>query len=228
MRRLLLAFASLSLLAQSGKEILERVDRLRHPWPTFSVELTVKTAKLEQRWRVSARENGDARMDGLSPKEQGRSVLMLGDHMWLLLPGTRRPVPVTPNQRLLGPAGAGDVARIRFHEDYRLEALAEDQLEGRACWRLELSARGPLTSARKVQLWVAKEGLIPLKAEFWLASGKLARTAEFGPPTRALGRMVLSGMRVREPDGSDMAFSFSAWMKDSVEPSLFVLPGQVR
>lgn len=228
MRPFLLAFASLSLLAQSGEEILERVDRLRHPWPTFSVELTVKDAKTEQRWRVSARENGDARLDGLSAKEQGRSVLLLGDQMWLLLPGAKRPVRVTPQQRLMGPAAGGDVARTRFREDYRVEKREADTLGDQPCWRLELTARRPVSSARQVLLWVAKEGLVPLKAEFHMASGKLARTARFATPVQALGRAVLAGMTLTEPNGSEVTLHFSDWKKGGVDPALFALPSVER
>ena len=215
---------ALPLVAQSGEEILTRVDRMRHPWPAFSMELTVKDAKVAQRWRVSARENGDARLDGLSEKEKGRSVLLLGDQMWLLLPGTKRPVKVTPQQRMLGPAAGGDVARTRFRKDYRILALGEDTLDGRSCWHLDLAARSALLSARSVRLWVLKERLIPLKAEFYLASGKLARTALFGQPVQALGMTVLSSMELAEPGGARAELLFSDWSKGGVEADLFELP----
>jgi outer membrane lipoprotein-sorting protein len=228
MRSLLLACASLSLLAQSGEEILDRVDRLRHPWPIFSVELTVKDAKAEQKWRVSTRENGDTRLDGLSSKEQGRSILMLGDQMWLLLPGTKRPMRVTPQQRLLGPAAGGDVARTRFREDYQVQTLTEETLGGVTCWLLDLIARRPASSARKVLLWVAKDGLIPLKADFHLASGKLARTAQFEPPIQALGRPVMPGLMLSEANGTEVTLHFSNWTKGGVAASLFALPGLER
>lgn len=224
MRRLLLGCASLSLLAQSGEELLARVDRLRHPWPVFTVELSVKDARATQRWKVSARDNGDARLDGLSDKEKGRAVLLRGDQMWLLLPGSKRPLPVTPQQRLLGPAAGGDVARTRFREDYTVGALTEATLEGRACWRLELLARRPALSAREVSLWVAKEGSLPVQAEFRLASGRLARTARFGPPAQAHGQTVLSGMELEEPNGQRVELAFSGWARGGVAPSVFELP----
>lgn len=228
MRLALVAVAALPLLAQSGEEILARVDRLRHPWPAFTVELTLQAPGASQRWKVSARENGDARLDGLSPKEKGRSVLLLGDQMWLLLPGSKRPVKVTPQQRMMGPAAGGDVARTRFREDYAVQSLVQEALDGRDCWRLELRARRPSLSARTAVLWVAREGSLPLKAEFHLASGKLARTALFGPPVQAHGQPVLSGMVIEEPSGARAELSFSAWARGGVAPSAFELPGSLR
>jgi hypothetical protein len=224
----LLLLAALPVLAQSGEEILARVDRLRHPWAAFKVELTLSDGKASQRWLVSARENGDARLDGLSDKEQGRAVLMLGDQMWLLLPGSKRPLKVTPQQRMLGPAAGGDVARTRFRTDYSVAALRGEDLEERPCWVLDLEARTPATSARQVRLWVARDGLLPLKAEFRLASGKLARTARFGPPSQALGQPVLSGMSLVEPGGARVDVTFSGWSRGGVKAEQFRLPEATR
>lgn len=224
----LLWLAALPALAQSGEEILARVDRLRHPWPAFTMELTLKAPGLSQQWKVSARENGDARLDGLSKKEKGRAVLLRGDQMWLLLPSTKRPVQVTPQQRLMGPAAGGDVARTRFREDYTVETLGEERLEGRDCWRLELVAKRPALSARKVLLWVAKEGTLPLKAEFRLASGKVQRTAFFGAPVQSHGQAVLSKMVIEEPSGGRAELVFGNWVRGGVDAAVFELPDQDR
>jgi hypothetical protein len=228
MRAVLLFAAALPVLAQSpapeGGEILGRVDRLRHPWPAFTVELAMKAPGVVQRWKVSARENGDARLDGLSEKEKGRAVLLLGDEMWLLLPGTKRPIRVTPQQRLMGPAAGGDVARTRFREDYRVTALASEPFEGRACWRLDLEARRPSLSARTVRLWVAKADGAPIEAAFHLASGKLARTVRFAPPVPVDGRPVLARLDLREPNGTTATLSFSHWHPGGVDPEAFILP----
>lgn len=224
---LLLCTASLAaqgLEAARAEEILARVDRFRHPWPAFTVELTVATEKGSQRWRVAAREDGDARLDGLSDKEKGRSVLLKGDDMWLLLPGTKRPLKVTPQQRLLGPAAGGDVARTRFQKDYRVEEMAEEAFEGRPCWRLDLVARRPALSARTVRLWVARNDGAPLRAEFHLASGKLARRADFDPAVTAGGRSVLRALVLTEPDGSKATLTFAHWHPDGVDPAWFELP----
>ena len=225
----MLLLAALPALAQStqapsGEELLAWVDRLRHPWPSFRVELTVKDAKTAQRWKVSARENGDARLDGLGEQEKGRAVLMLGDQMWLLLPGSKRPLKVTPQQRMLGSAAGGDVARTRFRQDYTVQELNDDAIDALPCWRLELAARTPALSARTVRLWVTKERGLPVKAEFRLASGKLARTALFGPPAQALGQPVLSWMDLVEPGGATVRLVFSGWSKGGVAAELFERP----
>ena len=62
---------------------------------------------------------------------------------------------MTPQQRLLGPAAGGDVARTRFRKDYTVQEVTEETLGDRPCWRLDLTARSPALSARTVRLWVA-------------------------------------------------------------------------
>lgn len=220
----LLFLAALPALAQSGDAVLAQVDRLRHPWPAFTVVLEVRDERTTQRWKVSARENGDARLDGLSEKERGRAVLALGADMWLLLPGTKRPLKVTPQQRLLGPAAGGDVARTRFRQDYAVRACAEDRLDGRPCWRLDLEARSPALSARTIQLWVERDTTAPLRAEFFMASGKRARVATFGPPATAHGQPVLSWMELEEASGAKVTLRFGPWTKGPVDPERFDLP----
>lgn len=215
--------AAAGLWAEAPEALLARVDRLRHPWPSFEVEVELKDAKATQRWRVLARENGDARVEGLSEKERGRTVLLLGEQMWLLLPNARRPVRVTPQQRLLGPAAGGDIARARFAEEYTVAGSGEDTFDGRACLRLDLEARRPALSFRRARLWVTTQG-VPLQAEFHLPSGRLAKRVLFDPPVQAAGATVLPGMILEEPGGAKAGVRFKNWSPGRHDPALFELP----
>ncbi len=224
MRLLPILLCCAPLVAQSSDDLLTQVDKLRHPWPSFTVEIELKNEKASQLWRVTARENGDARVEGLSKKEKGRAVLVLGDAMWLLLPGTKRPIKVTPQQRLLGPAAGGDIARTRFAEDYSVKGKLDDVLDGAPCWRLSLAAKRPATSFRTASLWVAKNGIRPIKAEFFLPSGKLAKTAIFWAPQTQRGASVLVRMDLVEPKGASAELHFDHWAPAVVDAKLFELP----
>jgi hypothetical protein len=76
-----------------------------------------------------------------------------------------------------------------------------------------------------VVLWVARDGNLPVKAEFRLASGKLARTALFGPPVQSHGQAVLSRMAIEEPSGARAELVFGNWIRGGVDPAAFELPG---
>ncbi len=211
------------LQAQDGSALLAQVDRLRHPWPAYAVDVTLADGRATQRWRVQVRENGDARVEGLSKREQGRSVLVLGDRMWLLLPGSRRPVPVTPQQRLLGPASGGDLARTRFAEDYAVEAATPDAWEGQSATRLELRARRSALSWRTAHLWVAQDGR-PLAGAFFLPSGKQARTVRFEAPVIVNGARLVPGLTLRDSSGQETRLAFDRWAPGPQEPARFALP----
>jgi hypothetical protein len=200
------------------------VDKLRHPWPAFSVQVEIVDGRRSQAWRVRARENGDARVEGVSEKEKGRAVLVLGDQMWLLLPNAKKPVAVSPAQRLLGPAAGGDIARTRFAEDYAVKTLGTGTLEGQAVWLLDLEARRKSITHRTARLAVSKDEGRPLQADFFLASGKAARTVKFGPVGSAAGKKVLTSMTVFEPRGGSAEIRFSAWTPGAADPKAFELP----
>ena len=51
-------------------------------------------------------------------RQQGRKFLILADKAWLIVPGTKNPVAVTPNQRMMGAMSYTDIARVRLASDY--------------------------------------------------------------------------------------------------------------
>jgi hypothetical protein len=211
------------LTAQTPDEVLKRVDHYRYPWPSFAMEVTLQDGKVRQQWRVQVRENGDARVEGLSEKERGRVVLLLQDQMWLLLPNAKRPVKVSPQQRLLGPAAGGDVARFRFAGDYALTDEQEETVDGLMARRLALQATRKNLSYQKALLWLSADGQ-PLRSEFFYASGKLARTTRFGPVVSERGVQVLSGLELEEPNGRKVKLGFAHWKPAQFEERLFQLP----
>ncbi|MBI4913256.1 MAG: outer membrane lipoprotein-sorting protein [Acidobacteria bacterium] len=218
------ALLALPLFGQSPEALLAKVDKLRHPWPAFSVEVALASEKGSQRWRVHARANGDARVEGLSEKEKGRSVLLLGEQMWLLAATSKRPMRISPQQRVMGPAAGGDIARTRFGEDYTVARAEPEAFEGAPATRLDLAARRPSISYRTVSLWVADDGR-PLAAAFHLASGKLAKRVRFEAPTLVQGVRLIPGMALEEPGGGKATLRFSAWAPGAPDPALFELPG---
>lgn len=210
--------------APNAEALLAAADRLRHPFPSFTVDMTVAMGGSEQRWRVRVRENGDARVEGLSEKEKGRAILTKGDEVWLILPAAKRPLKVSPQQRLLGPASGGDLARTRFRDDYAVESLRQDTLDGRTVWRLELKAKRPSLTFQRASLAMDAGTRLPLRADFLFSSGKIAKTAVYLSGALAAGREVLRGMEIRDPRGASATISFAGWTQGAHDPALFELP----
>jgi hypothetical protein len=114
-------------------------------------------------------------------KAKGRKFLMRGDKSWLLVPGSKHPVAISPNQRMLGNISFADLARINLADDYTgrvrpdLEACATHAGAGTAvCRVVDIRAntrRAPYASGT---VWLDGRGLA-VHAVFALASGKPAR-----------------------------------------------------
>ncbi|HEY3173085.1 MAG TPA: outer membrane lipoprotein-sorting protein [Thermoanaerobaculia bacterium] len=136
-------------------------------------------------------------------KNSGRKVLTNGDRMWLLVPGSTNPVPITPNQRLLGGASFGDVARLRFSEDYGAKATGGSETVGdRSCRILELTGKSSKLSYPRVILSVDERAKLPCRVRFFLASGREARAVTFTKFREQAGKKVVSEMEIRELVGA--------------------------
>jgi outer membrane lipoprotein-sorting protein len=209
MRKIALAFALglLALLASAQADLqalLAAVDATRNAF-----DEAIISARATQ--VVDGKESGSADFDvyvkgrdrGLivfrGGKNSGRKVLTNGDRMWLLVPGSRNPVPITPNQRLLGGASFGDVARLRFSEDYDARETGEaETAAGRSCRVLELTAKSPRGLYPRVLLSIDEREKVPCRVRFFLASGKEARDVTFTKFRRQAGKTVVAEMEVRE------------------------------
>jgi hypothetical protein len=132
-------------------------------------------------------------------KNNGRKVLTVGKRMWLIVPGTTHPVPITPNQRLLGGASFGDVAKLRFGDDY--DAVAREgtvEVEGRTCLLLDLTAKDPSSPYPKVTLLLDAADHLARKIVFFLPSGKEAKEALITSYGKAEGHTIITEMDIRE------------------------------
>ncbi|WP_444944638.1 outer membrane lipoprotein-sorting protein [Microbulbifer sp. ZKSA006] len=116
--------------------------------------------------------------------QEGQKMLMLQDNYWLLMPRSRRPIRITPMQRLLGGASIGDVATLTWSQDYRGQFVASEFLQDKLAHKLQLQAKTKGASYQKITLWLDAESHFPVRAELYLKSGKLAKVAHFVPGLR--------------------------------------------
>jgi Outer membrane lipoprotein-sorting protein len=136
-------------------------------------------------------------------KNDGRKALTVGQKMWLIVPGAENPVPVSANQRLMGGASFGDVARMRFAEDYAASLRpGTETVAGHVCRVVELTATSPKTPYPRITLWLDAGGEhLPRKLLFFLSSGKEAREVQFTRFTTIRGKTAVSEMEIRDRIG---------------------------
>ncbi len=179
----------------AGAAILRHVDALRNPLTNFTMDLELTNYHKNQpevwRLRVHGQGKDKSLVEFLAPAtEQGKYLLMLRDGMWVYVPDASKPIRISPLQRLMGEASNGDVARTNYSTDYTVESIAHEEDDGKPVNVLELKARDADLSYSRIRLWVSQDGDVPLKADYYVSSGKLLKRVFF----RELGS--LGGLRL--------------------------------
>jgi len=106
---------------------------------------------------------------------KGQKLLKSGRNMWFVKPGVSKAVPISPRQRLLGDASYGDLASTTFAVSYTPTRL--DDAKGN--YVFDLVAREKGQTYDRLKLWVDKDKLYGVKAEYYSLEGKLLKTATF-------------------------------------------------
>ena len=170
--------------AKTADELVKIADNYRQNADEIKVDTLIKLFKndaldKERRYDVYIKPGRKSLVISKTPSEKGQRVLMLDDKFWILLPKTKRPIRITPMQKLLGEASSGDIANMRWHEDYSATFLSSDKNNESANIELVLSAKRKGVTYKKIHLSLAPESNFPVKAELYLTSGKLAKIALF-------------------------------------------------
>lgn len=135
-------------------------------------------------YHVYMREGRQSLVMFKSPAEVGQKMLMLGDNYWLLMPKSRRPIRITAMQKLLGDASVGDISTLTWSGDYQSRIVRKDKVitddnTSLDTVLLELNASTKGVSYHRIELWLSSQSYFPVKANYYLRSGKLAKVAWF-------------------------------------------------
>ena len=166
-------------------KLLKDADRFRTGAENLQVETQVTVLNKdgsidkERRYTVFSQAQHKSLVLMRSPAEAGQKVLMLGDDFWLLLPGSARPLRITPSQKLLGDASTGDIATMSWAEDYSGTLVGEETCGERPCLHLSLQALRKGLSYQRIELWLGKQRHEPITADLYVLSDKLAKQARF-------------------------------------------------
>lgn len=110
-------------------------------------------------------------------QNKGRKFLTVGDKSWLIVPGSKNPIAVTANQRLLGASSFADIARVRLATDYAGTLRPGTETcgdAGKLCHVVEISSVLKSAPYASGTLWIDDGGLLR-RAIYRLASGKAAK-----------------------------------------------------
>jgi hypothetical protein len=185
--------------ALSGVRVLEKVDGYRQLSRSFTMKVKISDYKEEQL-------NDEAIFSGYFKgnekslllctrgKNKDMKVLMKSDHMWVSLSGSRRALRIAPMQRLMGQASNGDVAKVAFSVDYQPEIKEQNQ----NIIKILLKAKRKGATYQQVMLYVNARNYRPIKAEFFLLSGKHFKTAYYQDFMTIDGNAVVRKIRIED------------------------------
>jgi outer membrane lipoprotein-sorting protein len=211
-----LSIAAPACAAPDALALLKQADAVRNGWPSYVVRVKITNFEAgksdeEDLFEVSQKGTEKTYVEFLSPRDKGRHLLMLGDDMWIYLPDTSRPIRITPLERLSGNASNGDVARTNYAVDYDAVYLRSEAVGATQCHVLELTARRKGATYRKILYWLRAADARPVKADFFLASGKHTKSATFDEYQQVGGRMLLRRLtiydQIRKNSHSVMEYS---------------------
>jgi outer membrane lipoprotein-sorting protein len=130
------------------------------------------------KFRVLKSENDKVRSWFFEPASaQGQEMLRVGDNLWVYMPNLKRALRIASRESFQGgDFNNGDVLRVNYAADYTAKLVQSDD-DG--LWALELTARTAEATYDRVKLWMSRAKRLPVKAEYYAASGKLLRSARF-------------------------------------------------
>lgn len=116
-------------------------------------------------------------LEPLSSK--GSRMLQVDRNMWMTKPGLRKPIAISPRQRLTGQAALGDIAATNYAQDYDAKYLRQELVGTEMCHVLDLTAKSRQTTYDRITYWVSVRTNLAVKGDYLSLSGKRLKSAEF-------------------------------------------------
>ncbi|OHX13427.1 hypothetical protein BI347_07800 [Chromobacterium sphagni] len=165
------------------RDWLHKADLARGGWGSYKWSLSIHTedpaGATSTTYDIAVRD-GKALARTVEPKRyQGEKILIASRAMWYVKPGLRKPVSISPQQRLVGEAANGDIAATQYARDYSPAYAGSAQINGVDCYKLKLTAATPGATYEGIVYYLDKRSLMGVKADFLTASGAVFKTATF-------------------------------------------------
>lgn len=167
----------------SATDLVKQYDAVMAP-PAFEGLMSMVAHRQDgttrsYKMRVLKSSNDKVRVWFLEPAAaKGQEMLRVGDNLWVYMPNLKRTVRIAARESFQGgDFNNGDILRVNYVADYVPKHITSDDPQ---LWALELSAKSQEATYDRIKLWMSKAKRQPVRAEYYAASGKLLRSAQFG------------------------------------------------
>lgn len=168
-------------LAQTGDEILEKVDRNLMPesFESYRKLINIEPDGSQREFILFSLKKGNDKVVSLfvSPaSEEGRATLRLGENMWLYIPNVGKPIRITNLQSVVGGVfNNADILRLDYSVEYEVVEMEESD----ETYLLTLKAKTGTVAYDSLKMTVDKKVLVPIEIECFASSGLLVKTLHF-------------------------------------------------
>lgn len=194
---LLMATATMGLLAQDAKEILETVDlNMSSENRIFESDMIIHGRRASRTISSVSYSVGDKESftEYLAPaREKGTKMLKLEDKLWIYSPSTDRTIQISGHMLRQSVMGS-DLSYEDMMDDRKLTETYEatisghEEIEGRDTWVLDLKAIVADVAYHSQKVWVDSERFVPLKQEMFAKSGQLLKRTTLSDVQKVQGR----------------------------------------
>ncbi len=145
------------------------------------------TAGLEWKTTIDTVENGDkssrqflvktldhdAYVEAVAPPKNKGEVFIFNDrNMWFYKPSLKKPVSISPRQKLSGQAANGDIASTHYARDYDPTLEKTETIGGEKFHVLMLKAKTKNLTYDQIRYWISDKTKLAMKCEFLTLQGK--------------------------------------------------------
>lgn len=174
-------FAATGLYAQDGTALLVKIDRNLEPdsYEMYRKLINNEPDGKKKEFMLYMVRKGNEKVAGVflsPPSDKDRSMLRLGDNMWLYIPNVGKPVRITSLQSATGGVfNNADILRIDFSAEYSVETLTDTA----GLYLFNLKAKSRSVAYDRLKLWADKKALLPTKIECLTEAQMLIKTLHF-------------------------------------------------
>lgn len=230
---MLMLTLTLALAAEPSPEALALVRRYDAVMsPQFFESQTVMVAHRDdgttRTYKMKTQKSGKDKLRAqfLEPASaKGQEMLRNGENLWLWMPNLKRAVRVASRDSFMGgDFNNADVLRVNYEADYDASIDKSDPTGD----ILLLKAKTQSAAYDAIKLWMTRDkSPQPIKAEFYAASGKVLRRAEFSD-VKDFGKGLVRPARIKMTNEiSSGRWSEMSWdtvdVKDDIPAQRFVL-----
>ena len=165
--------------------LLESVDRnMNFDSRSATLQMTVTKGKRVKVYEMESFGRGanEAAIEFEAPaRDKGTKMLKRDNEMWTYFPSIEKVQKISGHMLREGLMGSNlsyeDLLETtNFRELYDGAVVGEETVEGRDCWKLELTARSADVAYPRRVSWIDKEHLVPVHEDLYASSGMIVKS----------------------------------------------------